>query len=121
MNASSNSIDSNSSEHSDSNELIPKQSSALRRNDIVVLKGKPCKIVEMSTSKPGKHGHAKIHFVGIDIFTGKKYEDICPSSKNMMVPEIIKKEFHVSLRKILIIIIYFMSHLSLLILSTINF
>lgn len=29
--------------------------------------GRPCKIVEMSTSKTGKHGHAKVHLVAIDV------------------------------------------------------
>ena len=38
----------------------PQQCSALRKNGYVMLKGRPCKIMEMSTSKTGKHGHAKV-------------------------------------------------------------
>ena len=61
----------------------------------IFLQNRPCKIVEMSTSKTGKHGHAKVHMVALDIFTGKKLEDICPSTHNMDVPNVKRKDYQV--------------------------
>ncbi|CCH46583.1 Eukaryotic translation initiation factor 5A [Wickerhamomyces ciferrii] len=71
----------------------PMQCSALRKNGFVVIKNRPCKIVDMSTSKTGKHGHAKVHLVAIDIFTSKKLEDLSPSTHNMEVPNVRRSEY----------------------------
>jgi translation initiation factor 5A len=73
--------------------VVPAQASAIRKGGHVVIKGRPCKVVETSTSKTGKHGHAKVHFVAIDIFTAKKLEDICPSTHNMDVPVVVRNEY----------------------------
>lgn len=78
---------------SGASKTYPKQCSAFRKNEFIVLKGRPCKVVEMSTSKTGKHGHAKVHIVGLDIFTAKKYEDICPSTHNMEAPVVKRKDY----------------------------
>jgi len=72
---------------------FPMQCSALRKGGFVVISGRPTKIVDMSTSKTGKHGHAKVKLVALDIFTQRKYEDISPSTHNMDVPHVRRNEY----------------------------
>ena len=50
----------------------------------------PAKIVEMSTSKTGKHGSAKCHLIGLDIFTGKKIEGLFGSTDDVTLPDLDK-------------------------------
>merc|ERR1719371_156268 len=73
----------------------PIQCGELKKGSYVMIKGRPCKIVDYSTSKTGKHGHAKAHIVAIDIFTSKKCEDLCPTSHNMTQPVVVKTEMQV--------------------------
>merc|ERR1719253_1807387 len=74
-------------------ETIPMQAGSVKKGMHIVIKGNPCKVVEISTSKTGKHGHAKASITGIDIFTGKKYQDISPTSHNIMQPIVTRKDY----------------------------
>merc|ERR1712137_1427024 len=71
----------------------PQQAGELRKGSHVMGKGHACKLAEITTSKTGKHGHAKAHIVALDIFTEKKYEDLCPSSHNVDVPFVKRTEY----------------------------
>ena len=40
-------------------EVIPMEAGQIRKGGYIVIKNRPCKVVSVSTSKTGKHGHAK--------------------------------------------------------------
>jgi translation initiation factor 5A len=61
----------------------------------MMIKGKPCKVLQISVSKTGKHGHAKCNFLAVDIFTGKKMEDMIPSSHGTTVPIVNRADWEV--------------------------
>lgn len=50
------------------------QDSGLRPGGFATIGGHPCKITNVVTSKPGKHGHVKMVLTGTDVFTGKQHE-----------------------------------------------
>merc|ERR1711862_199696 len=76
-----------------SSHVYPQQAGDLKKGSHVMIKGHPCKVTDLSFSKTGKHGHAKAHIVALDIFTSKKYEDLCPSSHNMEIPFVKRTEY----------------------------
>ncbi|HLD87449.1 MAG TPA: translation initiation factor IF-5A [Candidatus Nanoarchaeia archaeon] len=57
----------------------------------VVLDGAACKIVNVSTSRPGKHGHAKVRMEGVGLIDGKKRILVMPGSESVDIPIIEKK------------------------------
>merc|ERR1711898_29637 len=74
---------------------VNSEAGQIRKGGHIVIKGRPCKVVDVSTSKTGKHGHAKCHFVAIDIFTEKKLEELCPSPHNAVCPNVTRKDYQV--------------------------
>ena len=74
-------------------ETYPMEAGQIRKGGHIMIKGNPCKVIDVSTSKTGKHGHAKCHFVAIDIFTGKKIEDLVPAGHTTSVPFVKKEEY----------------------------
>ena len=52
----------------------------------------PCKIISMTTSKPGKHGSAKANIEATSIFTGAKKSLTAPVSTKVQVPMIDKRK-----------------------------
>ena len=53
-------------------QTYPASAGSIQKNSYMMIKGCPCKVVDVSHAKPGKHGAAKANIVGIDIFTGNK-------------------------------------------------
>merc|ERR1712159_678058 len=71
--------------------VYPMEAGQVRKGGYMVIKGFPCKVVEISVSKTGKHGHAKCNIVGMDVFTGNKHQALSPSTHNIEVP-VVKRE-----------------------------
>ncbi|KAL8725827.1 MAG: hypothetical protein Q9166_007114 [cf. Caloplaca sp. 2 TL-2023] len=71
----------------------PTEASQLAKGDYILIKTHPCRIISKSTSKPGKHGHAKISFEAIDTLTGKRHTHLSPAHGTVSVPVVVRKEY----------------------------
>jgi translation initiation factor 5A len=71
----------------------PADIGSIQKSNYVVLSNRPVKVVEVLHSSPGKHGHAKVHLVGIDIFTGRRYECVQPCGQMIRVPNTKKTDY----------------------------
>ena len=63
----------------------------LRVNRYVIIDEEPCKIVSISTSKPGKHGESKARIEAIGVFDGQKRSIVHPVKHKVHVPMIDKR------------------------------
>jgi translation initiation factor 5A len=63
----------------------------LRVGGYMMIDGEPCKIMDITKSKPGKHGAAKARIVAIGVFDGQKRQFVKPVDANAEVPIIDKR------------------------------
>jgi translation initiation factor 5A len=63
----------------------------LKVNRYMIVDKEPCKIMSISTSKPGKHGEAKARIDAIGIFDGQKRSVVHPVKHKVHVPLIDKR------------------------------
>jgi len=63
----------------------------LRVGGYMMIDGEPCRIMDVTKSKPGKHGAAKARIVAIGVFDGQKRQFVKPVDANAEVPIIDKR------------------------------
>ena len=64
---------------------------SLKKGDTIIIDDAPCKVTDVSTSKPGKHGHAKVNLTAVGLLDGKKRNIVMPGHDKMDAPIIEKK------------------------------
>jgi translation initiation factor 5A len=72
-------------------ETVPKSVGTLSKGNYVIIDGVASIVSDTSTSRPGKHGHAKVRLVAVGMIDGKKRELVMPGHDNIDVPIIEKK------------------------------
>jgi translation initiation factor 5A len=68
---------------------------SLKPNRYVIIDEEPCKILSITTSKPGKHGEAKARIEAVGIFDEQKRSVVHPVTHRVKVPIIDKRSAQV--------------------------
>lgn len=63
----------------------------LKKGDTIIIDGAPCKITDTATSRPGKHGHAKVNLMAVGLLDNKKRNVVMPGHDRVEAPIIEKK------------------------------
>ena len=64
------------------------QVNELKKGEYVMIKERPCKILEITKTKPDKLGNSKARISGSDIFTGKREVTDLPTSHDIEIPKV---------------------------------
>jgi len=68
---------------------------SLKKGDTIIVDEAPCKVTDIATSRPGKHGHAKVNLMSVGILDGKKRNLVMPGHDKVEAPIIGKKNAQV--------------------------
>lgn len=63
----------------------------LKKGDTIILDGAPCRVTDTATSRPGKHGHAKVNMTAVGMLDGKKRQTVMPGHDRVEAPIVEKK------------------------------
>jgi len=69
----------------------PMDLGALRVGSYIIIDGEPCRIMDYTKSKPGKHGSAKARIVAVGVFDEAKRTLVKPVDAQVEVPIIEKR------------------------------
>ena len=69
----------------------PTDVGSLRVGGYMMIDGEPCHILDITKSKPGKHGSAKARIVAIGVFDDQKRQFVKPVDSNTEIPIIDKR------------------------------
>ncbi|MCC7552297.1 translation initiation factor IF-5A [Candidatus Micrarchaeota archaeon] len=70
-------------------------SKSLKVGKYMLIEDIPCRIVNIETSRPGKHGHAKMRITGVGIFDGQKKQWLGAGGHDVEVPIITRSNAQV--------------------------
>ncbi|MFH1400201.1 MAG: translation initiation factor IF-5A [Nanoarchaeota archaeon] len=76
-------------------EVKHKSVGSLQKGHYVVIEGAACTVTDVKTSRPGKHGHAKVNLMAVGMIDGKKRNIVMPGHDNIEVPVISKRNAQV--------------------------
>src|SRR3989338_8942412 len=63
----------------------------LTKGSYIVIEGVACRVVDTQTSRPGKHGHAKVRLTAVGLLDDKKRVIVMPGHDNVETPIVEKK------------------------------
>ena len=64
---------------------------SLQKGNYIIIDDVACRVVDTQTSRPGKHGHAKVRMQAVGLIDGRKREIVKPGHENVEVPIVDKR------------------------------